>query len=399
MFDSTPVYPPDAVFGIAAEYRKDSNPDKINLTVGMYQDESGKIPVMDSVHRVELDLAKERGSRVYLPIDGLQKYNDQIAKLILGDTHPAITEGRVATAQTPGGTAALRVAGDLLRRIVDAKTIWISNPSWANHPQIYNTVGLEVKRHDYLDQHGTGMDFEAVIKSLSTAAAGDVVLLHTVCHNPTGVDPSPEQWVELLNLVREKQLVPIFDFAYQGFGEGLNEDAKPIRDFCADGGQALICNSFSKNFNLYGERVGGITAVGGSPEAAAALLSQIKSIIRTNYSNPPTHGAAIVARVLSDPELRKNWEQELNAIRNRIGELRSKFVQALDARTPGNDFSHINRQRGMFSYSGISAENVDRLKNEYSIYLLRSGRVNIAGINEQNLDPLCDAIAAVVGAS
>lgn len=397
MFDATPVCPPDSVFGIAAEYRKDPNPDKINLTVGMYQDESGKIPVMDSVHLVECAMAKERSSHVYLPIDGHSGYNGLIGKLILGDDHTAIKENRVVTMQTPGGTGALRVAGDLLKKVYDVKTIWISNPTWGNHPQIYNAARLDVKKYDYLDQHGTGLDFDAVLKSLSAASSGDAILLHTVCHNPTGVDPSTEQWDQLLSLVKEKQLLPIFDFAYQGFGAGLNEDAKPIRDYCAGGGDTLICNSFSKNFNLYGERVGGLTAVSNSSDSAVAVLSQIKMVARTSYSNPPTHGAAIVSRVLSDSSLRANWEKELNLTRERIGDLRKKFVEAIDSRIPAVDFSHINRQRGMFSYSGISAEHVDRLKKEHSVYLLRSGRINIAGINSQNLDRLCDAIASVLG--
>ena len=397
MFDATPVCPPDSVFGIAAEYRKDPNPNKINLTVGMYQDESGKTPVMDSVHLVECAMAKERSSHVYLPIDGHNSYNNLIGKLILGDAHSAIKENRVATMQTPGGTGALRVAGDLLKKTYDVKTIWISNPTWGNHPQIYAAAHLDVKKYDYLDQRGTGLDFDAVLRSLSGANAGDAVLLHTVCHNPTGVDPSAEQWDQLLTLVKEKKLLPIFDFAYQGFGSGLHEDAKPIRDFCGSGGEALICNSFSKNFNLYGERVGGITAVSNSSDSAAAVLSQIKLVARTSYSNPPTHGAEIVSRVLSDGSLRANWENELNLTRERIDDLRTKFVDALNQRMPAADFSHINRQRGMFSYSGISAEHVDRLKTEHSVYLLGSGRINIAGINGHNLDRLCDAIANVLG--
>ena len=397
MFEATPVCPPDSVFGIAAEYRKDPNPDKINLTVGMYQDESGKIPVMQAVHEVECLMAQERSSHVYLPIDGMSDYNGLIGKLILGDNHPVITDGRVATMQTPGGTGALRVAGDLLKKIYAVNTIWISNPTWGNHPQIYSAAQLDVKKYDYLDANGTGLDFDAVLKSLSTASSGDAILLHTVCHNPTGVDPSSEQWNQLLTLIKEKKLLPIFDFAYQGFGAGLDEDAKPIRDFCADGGEALICNSFSKNFNLYGERVGGLTVVASSKDSAAAVLSQVKMLARTSYSNPPSHGATIVSRVLFDSGLRTKWKQELDETRERISDLRKKFVAAIDTRIPSVDFSHISKQRGMFSYSGISAEHVDKLKNEHSVYMLRSGRINIAGINSHNLDQLCDAIAAVLG--
>ena len=396
MFDSTPVCPPDAVFGLAEEFKQDRNPDKINLTVGMYQDESGQTPVMDAVHAAEMLMARARKSHVYLPIDGLNSYNQLIESLILGNDEPAVAEGRVATAQTPGGTAALRVAGDLLYRVFDVRKIWISNPTWANHPQVFESTGLELKRYDYLDDNGTGLGFDSLIDSLSAAQPNDAILLHTVCHNPTGVDPTLPQWQQLLNLVKEKQLMPIFDFAYQGFGTSLEHDAMPIRFFCKDGGEAIICNSFSKNFSLYGERVGGITAVAHSHSSAQALLSQIKAIIRTTYSNPPAHGAEIVATILGDASLRAQWKAELDGMRTRIRNLRASFAQAISQRLPGAEFDHINRQRGMFSYSGITADHVDRLKNEFSIYMLRSGRINIAGINSNNIDRLCDGIASVL---
>jgi aspartate/tyrosine/aromatic aminotransferase len=272
----------------------------------------------------------------------------------------------------------------------------MSNPTWANHAKIFTQAGLDIKQYDYLDESGTGLDFERVKASLLGAEAGDAVLLHTVCHNPTGVDLSSDQWKELGEMLRAKSLLPIFDFAYQGFGAGLEEDALPIRQFVAAGGEAIICNSFSKNFGLYGERVGGITAISQSAEAAAAMQSQIKSTIRTMYSNPPIHGGGIVQTVLGDDDLRQTWENELTGIRERIVALRKQFVDKMTALVPEKDFEYINRQRGMFSYSGLSKDQADALREDHSIYILGSGRINIAGINADNLDRLCKAIASVL---
>ena len=396
MFESTPVNPPDAIFGLTEEFKRDPNPDKINLTVGMYQDESGNIPVMNCVHLALQRLLETKVSYAYLPIDGLVPYNRLIPELILGETHSAIADQRVQSAQTPGGTAALRIAGELLRNVYAVPRVWISDPTWANHPQIFRAAGLEVCQYDYLDSSRTALDFERFTASLAAIPEHDAVVLHAVCHNPTGVDPTNEQWRELLEIIRKQKLIPIFDFAYQGFGEGIDADARAVREFCQMDAEALVCNSFSKNFNLYGERVGGITAVTGTPAAADAMLSQIKLIIRTMYSNPPTHGATIVSSVLSDEAMRKIWVQELDEMRIRITRLREDFVAAMGERVPDIDFHHINKQRGMFSYSGISGEAVDRLKNEYSIYLLKSGRINVAGINAKNLDRLSDSVASVL---
>ncbi|MEM7783805.1 MAG: amino acid aminotransferase [Planctomycetota bacterium] len=396
MFQSAPLNPPDAIFGLNAQFREDPNPEKINLTVGVYQDELGETPVMACVREAEQRLLEQKGSKSYLPIDGAPQYQDGIGKLILGDELFHSDQVFSVSAHTPGGTASLRVAGEMLRRVFGVKKIWMSDPSWANHPKIYESAGLEVERYGYLDHRGTGIDFEKVTKSLESAQSGDAILLHTVCHNPTGVDPSPEQWQKLGQLIRQRDLFPIFDFAYQGFGESLESDAYPIRNFIEAGGEALVCNSFSKNFGLYAERVGGITAVTFGADTAKAIQSQIKSTIRTMYSNPPLHGGSIVSTVLNDPELRQQWVTELEQIRIRIVDLRQRFVDAMQDRMPDHDFSYILRQRGMFSYSGITGEQADILRDEFSIYMLRSGRINIAGMNHSNIGRICDAFTQVL---
>ena len=392
MFETAPLNPPDAIFGLMEEFKKDSNPDKINLTVGVYRDEAGTTPVMKAVRQAEQILLDAAGSKGYLPIDGATDYNAAVGKLILGESPNA----QIATAQTPGGTVSLRLAGELVKRVFNVDTIWMSNPTWANHPQIYTAAGLNLKKYEYLDDAGTGLGFEKVLSSLAEAKAGEAILLHTVCHNPTGVDPTPDQWKELLTLVADKKLIPIFDFAYQGFGESLEADAFPIRHFIEAGNDAIVCNSFSKNFGLYAERVGGISAIAQSSDVANAMRSQIKSTIRTMYSNPPLHGGAIVQTVLTDAGLRSTWETELAEIRNRILDLRGKFVDKMQSLAPDRDFGYIKQQRGMFSYSGLRADQVARLKAKHSIYALGSGRINIAGINSGNMDRLCEAIASVL---
>ncbi len=396
LFDSAPLNPPDSIFGLIEEFKRDPSPDKINLSVGVYQDDSGRTPIMNCVLEAEKRMLEGRASKNYLPIDGLPKYNDLVGRLVLGDaaSHPDL---HWATAQTVGGTAALRIAGEVLRRTFNTDTIWMSQPTWANHPQIFEAAGLKLRYYNYLDAQKTRLDFQSLIDSISAAEPGQAILLHTVCHNPTGVDPTPEQWTELNSVVLQRRLIPIFDFAYQGFGVDLNDDSFPIRDFILNGGEAFICNSFSKNFGLYAERVGGITVVGGQESSTRAVLSQVQANIRTMYSNPPLHGGQIVQTILGDAELRKQWESELADIRNRILELRSAFVERMSDLIPQRDFQYINEQRGMFSYSGLTAPQVERLKKEFAIYALSSGRINIAGINSRNLEPLCKAIAEVIG--
>jgi aspartate/tyrosine/aromatic aminotransferase len=394
MFEAVPVNPPDAIFGLNEQFKNDTSNSKVNLTVGVYKDANGQTPTMTAVKQAEKILLETSTTKSYLPIDGSAAFRSLVAELILGAED---AEGKFpATAQTPGGTVALRVAGELVKRILNVKTIWMSNPTWANHSKIFTQAGLEIQHYGYLDQSGTGLDFDKVTSTIEQASAGDAVLLHTVCHNPTGVDLSEQQWQTLSELILNKSLVPIFDFAYQGFGESLESDAFAIRHFVKSGGEAIICNSFSKNFGLYGERVGGITAVAQSAAACSAMQSQIKSTIRTMYSNPPIHGGAIVETILADAELRKTWKAELTSIRQRIVQLRASFVSKMEALVPGKDFSYINQQRGMFSYSGLNKDQADRLREEHSIYILGSGRINIAGMNDGNMDQICNAIAKVL---
>jgi aspartate/tyrosine/aromatic aminotransferase len=396
VFQSAPLSPPDSIFGLIEEYKRDPNPNKINLSVGVYQDEFGQTPVMNCVRAAERILLDEAGSKNYLPIDGLARFNDLVGRLALAETaqHAAI---HWHTAQTPGGTVALRIAGELLRRVFGTSTIWISDPTWANHPQIYQAAGMAIEQYSYLDSSHTRLDFQRLMDSLKAAKAGQAVLLHTVCHNPTGVDPSPDQWVDLLRLIQEKGLLPIFDFAYQGFGVDLQTDSFPVRHFVEQGGEALICSSFSKNFGLYAERVGAVTVATQSAPVGRAMLSQVQATIRTIYSNPPLHGGKVVETILGNDGLRNQWEQELTDIRQRIHQLRVQFVGMMGQMVPGRDFRYVLEQRGMFSYSGLTSAQVARLKQEYGIYALTSGRINIAGINQTNLLPLCQAIAAVIG--
>ena len=396
MFESTPLNPPDSIFGLIEEFKNDPHPDKINLTVGMYQNESGATPVMEAVKAAKQKILDRGQSHVYLPIAGMNSFNLMTPNLIFGDSHSVMADQRACSLQTPGGTTALRIAGEMLHDRFDVENIWVSNPTWANHLNIFPAAGLNVHKYHYLDEAGTHLDFQRMMEEISCASGGDAILLHTVCHNPTGVDPSKEQWGQLFDAIEQKDLLPIFDFAYQGFGESVDEDAFPIREFCQRNTGALICSSFSKNFNLYGERIGALTVVGPSAEDARAVLSQAKAVVRANYSNPPTFGSAIVQTVFEDSKLKLLWLKELEEIRVRIFELRKKFVASISERLPEVDFSHINRQRGMFSYSGISGDIVDQLKKEYSIYLLKSGRINIAGINAGNIDRLCDAVASVM---
>lgn len=396
MFETVPTQPPDSIFGLTEAFKADPREEKVNLSVGVYQDENGVTPIMKCVHEAETQLLKECQSKSYLPIDGLPGYCQQIANLILGDELFGRNDVCYATAQTPGGTAALRVAAELMKRVFEVPAIWISNPTWANHRQIFSSVGLNILEYDYLDVQGTGLNFSGMMDSLKDIEKGSGILLHTVCHNPSGVDLGLEDWQQLFEFIRQRELLAVFDFAYQGFGSDIHSDAAPIRRFCGAGGEAIVCNSFSKNFGLYGERVGGITAVSHSSDASAAMLSQIKSTIRTLYSNPPMHGAQIVNTVLSSPELRQTWETELAEMRERIIRLRGEFVERIDKLIPADDFSYINRQRGMFSYSGLTREQVDRLRENHAIYALRTGRINVAGLNQGNIERICQAIAVVV---
>jgi aspartate aminotransferase len=397
MFDALPLAPPDAILGLGEAFKKDPNPKKINLSVGVYKDERGETPILASVKEAERQLLARETSKGYLSIEGLAEYGSRVQELLFGAAHEILTSGRAVTAQTPGGTGALRVAADLLRKHYPTAKVWVSKPTWANHPAIFAAAGQQVETYSYIDAAGQGLDFPAMLAALKQIPADDIVLLHACCHNPTGIDPTPEQWREISKVVAERKLLPLVDFAYQGFGDGLAEDAAGLRELAKLNSELLVCSSFSKNFGLYGERVGALTLVASSADSAQQALTQVRVGIRTNYSNPPIHGGALVAAVLSDPKLCQQWDQEVAAMRSRIHQMRKLFVETMKAKSPRHDFSFIARQRGMFSFSGLSNLQVDELRTKHAVYVVgNGGRINVAGMTANNMQALCDAIAAVL---
>jgi len=396
MFEKLEMAPPDAIFGLTEAFRQDSNPAKVNLTVGVYQDAEGNTPILRVVKLAEARLLEEETGKSYLNIEGSLEYAAVVQELLFGPNHEVIASKRAATAHTPGGTGALRVAGDFIRRIRPETHVWVSEPTWPNHPNVFGTAGLTVETYPYFDAATNDLAFDEMLTALQEIPEGDVVLLHGCCHNPTGVDLSPEQWDQIADVFEGRNLFPLVDFAYQGFADGVREDAAGIMALCRPGRELLIANSFSKNFGLYNERVGALTVVGSSKEAAAVALSHVKKCIRANYSNPPAHGAAIVATVLSDPELYAEWEREVKTMRDRINRMRYLFVERVAAKGVTRDFSFVKRQRGMFSFSGLTKEQVNTLREKYSIYVLGSGRINVAGMTEANIETLCQAIADIL---
>ncbi|MCA9228290.1 MAG: aspartate/tyrosine/aromatic aminotransferase [Planctomycetales bacterium] len=393
MFENLTMAPPDAILGLTDAFKKDPNPNKINLSVGVYQDSTGKTPILESVKKAEEKLLATESNKSYLGIDGLPEYGQAVQRLLFGD---ALETGRAVTAQTPGGTGALRVAAEFIKQAQPNATVWCSKPTWANHPSVFEAAGLRVNSYPYIDAEGKGLDFDAMIAALRQVPAGDVVLLHACCHNPTGIDPTPEQWDEIGRVLAERRALPLVDFAYQGFGDGLRDDATGLLRLLQSNAELLVCSSFSKNFGLYSERTGALTLVAADPQAAQIALSNVKRCIRANYSNPPKHGAAIVATVLSDEGLTKLWESEVTAMRDRINGMRRLFVDTLKARGVDRDFSFLLPQRGMFSFSGLSPVQVDELRSKHAVYIVGSGRINVAGMTEANMNPLCDAIADVL---
>ncbi|MDP6443341.1 MAG: amino acid aminotransferase [Pirellulaceae bacterium] len=392
MLESLQLAPPDPILGLAEAYRADPNPNKISLSVGVYKDADGKTPILDCVKEAERRLLADEPNKAYLAIDGLSEYATLTRDLLLAK---CVEESCAATVQTPGGTGALRVAADFLQRCVGTSRIWVSAPTWANHGSVFGAAGLAVDSYPYMDDSSKGLNLDAMVASLSSIPAGDAVLLHACCHNPTGIDPAADQWGRIANVIRERDLMPVIDCAYQGFGDGLEEDAAGLRRIAGDG-EAIVCSSFSKNFGLYAERIGALTVVGGGPDATAAALSQVKACVRANYSNPPKHGGAIVSIVLADRDLRSRWEREVADMRTRIRDMRSLFVEAMKAQGVDRDFAFILNQKGMFSFSGLTRLQVDQLRNDHSIYIVGSGRINVAGITPANVDQLAAAIAAVL---
>lgn len=394
-FNSIEPAPPDAILGLNEAFRNDPNPEKINLTVGVYQDEQGRTPIFRCIRMAEKRLAETETDKSYLGIDGSRDYAVAVQKLLFGAESGPVVDHRLATAQSPGGTGGLRISADFLKRRFPGTTVWFSNPTWANHPAIFSAAGLNTAKYEYLDANRTGLDFNAMVDSLQNTSPGDVLVLHGCCHNPTGVDLAPEHWDQVAEICAQRQLLPLVDCAYQGFNDGLEQDTAGIRRLEKAGLEMIVCSSFSKNLGLYGERVGAMTLVAENRDAAAAALSHIKSCIRVNYSNPPKHGAALATIVLTDEELTAIWQDELQQVRNRIKNVRARFVAEMNARCD-RDFSYIQQQNGMFSYTGLTPVQVDTLKKEYSIYIVGAGRINVAGINDSNLQRLCDCIARVL---
>lgn len=396
MFASIPAAPADPILGLTEVFRSDLREGKINLGIGVYKDETGHTPVLTSVKKAEQLLLENETSKIYLGIEGLPEFAVCTQELLFGADSTLISAQRARTAQTPGGTGALRVAADFLATNTEVKRVWVSHPSWPNHKNVFGAAGLEVREYSYYDATEHRLDFEAMISSLQQAEAGDVVLFHGCCHNPTGIDPTPEQWQQLATLSASKGWLPLFDFAYQGFARGLEEDALGLRLFAAVHDELVVASSYSKNFGLYNERVGACTLVSGDAVSAGHAFSQLKNRIRANYSSPPVHGAAIVATILSNDVLRTLWEQELTAMRERIQRMRQLFVATLAEKGAGGDFSFIKSQNGMFSFSGLNPAQVQRLRDEFAIYAVSSGRINVAGMTPDNMAQLCEAIVAVL---
>jgi len=388
--------PRDPIIGVTETYNADANPHKVNLGVGVYTDEGGKVPLLECVKRAEREISDAASPRSYLPIDGMPAYDREVRKLLFGESSDVVESGRAVTVQALGGTGALKIGADFLRRFAPGAQVWISDPSWENHRALFEGAGFTVNSYPYFDVATNGLDFAGMTATLGKLPAGSIVVLHACCHNPTGVDPKPEQWASIVEIVRARGLVPYLDLAYQGFADGIEADGAVVRAFVATPGPVLLASSFSKSFSLYGERVGALSVVAADSDETARVLSQLKRIIRANYSNPPTHGSKIVASVLCSPELRALWEAELASMRNRIKLMRALLVERLHERVPGADFRFMLAQRGMFSYSGLTKAQVHRLREEFGIYAIDTGRVCVAALNLHNVDYVADAVAKVI---
>ena len=396
LFSAVEMAPRDPILGLNEQFAADPNPNKVNLGVGVYYDENGKLPLLACVAAAEQQLVESAKPRGYLPIEGIAAYDRAVQGLVFGADSPIVESRRVATVQALGGTGGLKIGADFLRRMNPGAKVLISDPSWENHRALFMQAGFEVGTYPYYDAPGRGIDFAAMCAALEGAAPGTVVVLHACCHNPTGYDLTPAQWAQTVGIVKARGLVPFLDMAYQGFGQGIAEDGAVIGQFVASGLDFFVSTSFSKSFSLYGERVGALSVVCATAEEAARVLSQLKIVIRTNYSNPPIHGAQIVATVLSTPALRAQWEHELAAMRARIKTMRRALVGTLAAAGVTQDLSYITRQQGMFSYSGLNATQMQRLRSEFGVYGIDSGRICVAALNPKNLDAVAKAIASVM---
>jgi aromatic-amino-acid transaminase len=396
LFTAIEMAPRDPILGITEAFNADKNSNKVNLGVGVYYDDNGKVPLLECVRKAEALLSEKAAPRTYLPIEGLATYDKAVQELVFGADSAVVQEKRAITVQALGGTGALKLGADFLKRFSPNSQVWISDPSWENHRALFESAGFTVNSYPYYDAATRGVNFAEMLKALKQMPAGSVVLLHACCHNPTGADLTDSQWTEVIEVVTQRGLVPFLDMAYQGFGDGIDEDGKVVRRFAEAGGPLFVSNSFSKSFSLYGERVGALSIAAVSAEEAARVLSQLKRVVRTNYSNPPIHGGQVVATALATPELRKLWEEELAGMRVRIRETRHALVQKLKEKAPGHDFDFVIKQRGMFSYSGLTKEQVGRLREEFSIYAVDTGRICVAALNSHNIDTIVDAIVKVL---
>ena len=395
LFAAVAMAPRDPILGLNEQFNADPNPAKVNLGVGVYYDDNGKLPLLACVAAAEAQMQAAPKPRGYLPIDGIAAYDSAVQGLVFGADSEVLKVKRVATVQALGGTGGLKIGADFLKRLNPGAKVLISDPSWENHRALFTNAGFPVETYPYYDAANRGIDFSGMLGALNAAPAGTVVVLHACCHNPTGYDLTPAQWAQVVEAVKARQLVAFLDMAYQGFGEGIAEDGAVIQQFLAAGLDFFVSTSFSKSFSLYGERVGALSVVCASAEEATKVLSQLKIVIRTNYSNPPTHGAQVVATVLSTPALRAQWEEELAGMRVRIKQMREALVSELKAAGITDDLSYVTRQKGMFSYSGLSAEQMQRLRSEFGVYGVDSGRICVAALNSKNLKPVAAAIAAV----
>lgn len=397
LFNEIPAGIPDPILGVTEAFRADNHPSKVNLGVGIYQDADGKVPVLEAIKRAAEIWATSEDNKSYLPIDGVPGYNLATQELIFGKGSPLIAEKRIATIQSVGGSGALKLAVDFIKKFFPNTTLVLSDPSWENHRVIFEAAGMKVNTYPYYDPKTNGLKTPEMLSSLRQLPSGTTVLLHACCHNPTGVDLPMESWEEIATICQERNLIPFIDCAYQGFGDGLETDAAPIRMFADKNLTFFVASSYAKSFSIYRERVGALSVVTGSAKETANVISQLKRIVRTIYSSPPSYGAQLVGIALSNPELRSLWETELAGMRERIQKMREVFSTRLRDLLPDRDFSFILKQKGMFSYSGLSAEVVRELRERYHIYALESGRICVAAMNHKNMDYICDAIATIVG--
>ena len=396
MFQHVPPYPGDPILGLMAAFLSDTRPRKVNLGIGIYYDESGKVPVLRCVQAAEARIAAMALPKAYLPMEGLEAYRAAVQKLLFGEDHPLLKAGCVATIQTIGGSGALKVGADFLKATFPDSQVWVSDPTWDNHRSIFAGAGFIVNDYPYYDGKKGVLGIEAMLDCLKSLPRRSIVLLHPCCHNPTGLDPSRTEWLRILDVLKAGELIPFLDIAYQGFGDGFEEDAFFVRALADAGLSFAVSNSFSKNFSLYAERCGGLSIICPDAQQAAQVFGQLKFNIRRNYSSPPMYGALVVSTVLGDPALKAEWQAEVGEMRTRIKAMRQRLFDVLSAKAPGRDFGYLITQRGMFSYSGLSPEQVDRLREEFGVYLVRTGRMCIAGLNEGNVDYVAESIAAVL---